>query len=82
MSSTPQTDRRDLKQCPRCGTTMFLARIMAKFGPLPEMRRYRCPECRCVVEEEQSRWTFVAPEKFAGLADWLGQPARNSKKLA
>jgi hypothetical protein len=42
----------DQKQCPRCMTMMLLERILAKFGPLPELHTYRCPECRCVVEEE------------------------------
>ena len=65
--------RRDLKQCPRCGTTMFLDQIMAKFGPLPETRRYRCPDCRCVVEEEIDRDGHpLSAIRFAGLADWLG----------
>jgi hypothetical protein len=63
--------RRDLKQCPRCGTTMLLEQIMAKFGPLPETRRYRCPECRCVVEEEIDRDGHPL-SAIAGLADWLG----------
>jgi predicted nucleic-acid-binding Zn-ribbon protein len=63
--------RRDLKQCPRCGKTMLLEQEMAKFGPLPEARRYRCPECRCVVEEEIDRDGHPL-SAIAGLADWLG----------
>ena len=73
MASTAQPGRGDLKPCPRCGTTMFLSTIMAEFGPLPELRRYRCPECRCVVEEEIDRGgRTLSPIKFAGLAYWLG----------
>jgi hypothetical protein len=65
--------RRDLKQCPRCRTTMFLDQVMAKFGPLPETRRYRCPECHVVVEEEIDRDGHpLSAIRFVGLADWLG----------
>jgi predicted nucleic-acid-binding Zn-ribbon protein len=61
-------DRRYLKQCPRCGTTMFLEHVMAKFGPLPETHRYRCPECRCVGEEEIDRDGHpLSAIKFAGV---------------
>ena len=42
----------DQKQCPRCTTVMFLERELPKFGPLPELRTYKCPECRCMVEDE------------------------------
>jgi hypothetical protein len=62
--------RRDVKQCPRCGTAMFLDQIKAKFGPLPETRQYRCTDCRCVVEEEIDRDGHAF--KFAGLAGWPG----------
>jgi hypothetical protein len=52
---------------------MFLEHVTEKFGPLPETRGYRCPECRCVLEEEVDRdGQAVSPIKFAGLADWLG----------
>jgi ribosomal protein S27AE len=65
--------RRDMKHCPRCGATMFLEQVMAKFGPLPETRRYRCPKCRRVVEEEIDRDRRpLSAIKFTGLADWLG----------
>ena len=40
------------KYCPRCTTMMVLERIAPKFGPLPELRTYKCLECRCVVEED------------------------------
>jgi hypothetical protein len=70
---TAACERRDLKPCPRCGTTMVLVRVMAEFGPLPETRRYRCPECRCVVEEEIDRnGQPLSAIKFAGLSGWLG----------
>jgi ribosomal protein S27AE len=67
------TDRRDLKECPRCGTTMLLQHMIAKFGDLPETRRYRCPTCRCVVEEEiDGNGRSLSAIKFAGLANWAG----------
>jgi hypothetical protein len=62
---------RDL--CPRCGTAMVLVHIMAKFGPLPETRRYRCTECPCVLDEELDRDGHpLSAIKFASLAEWLG----------
>lgn len=52
---------------------MVLVRIMPEFGPLPETRRYRCSECRCVVEEETDRDGHpLSAIRFTGLADWLG----------
>jgi hypothetical protein len=63
----------DQKQCPRCITMMLLERILAKFGPLPELRTYRCPECHCVVEEEigpQGR-TLSARRITEGLSDYV-----------
>jgi DNA-directed RNA polymerase subunit RPC12/RpoP len=62
--------RRHLKRCPRCGTTMFIEQIIAKFGPLPETHRYRCSDCHCVAEEEIDQDGH--PLKFAGLAGWPG----------
>jgi hypothetical protein len=73
MASTVQPGRRDLKQCPRCGTTMLIQHMIAKFGPLPETRRYRCPNCRCVIEEEVDRNGHpLSAIKFVGSAEWLG----------
>ena len=46
----PANDRQ--KYCPRCTTMMVLERIAPKFGPLPELRTYKCLKCRCVVEED------------------------------
>jgi hypothetical protein len=40
------------KYCPRCTTMMVLERVAPKFGPLPEMRTYKCLQCGCVVEED------------------------------
>jgi len=52
---------------------MFLGKIMARFGPLPETRRYHCPECRRVLEEEVDRdGRMLSAIKLAGLIDWLG----------
>ena len=73
MPSTPQIGRRERRQCPRCSTTMFLERMMPEFGPLPETRRYRCPNCRYAIEEEINReGLLVSAIEFAGLANWLG----------
>ena len=41
------------KYCPRCRTLMVLARVAPKFGPLPELRTYKCLECGCVIEEDR-----------------------------
>ena len=62
----------DQKHCPRCTTMMFLERVMAKFGPLPELRRYKCPNCRCAVEEEIGRGGRVlyTREVAEGPPDW------------
>jgi len=66
-------DRHDLKRCPRCSETMFLYHIMPKFGPVPETWKYRCPECRCVVEEDiDEDGHRLSAIKFAGLVDWMG----------
>jgi len=72
MISTAQPNRRDQKPCPRCGTAMFLAKIMGEFGPLPETRRYRCPECRCVVEEgiDRDKHRSSAIKLPAWLSGW------------
>jgi DNA-directed RNA polymerase subunit RPC12/RpoP len=73
MASIAQRCRRDLKRCAQCGTTMFLEHVTEQFGPLHETRGYRCPECRCVVEEEVDRdGNPLSAIKCAGLADWFG----------
>jgi hypothetical protein len=41
-----------LKYCPQCATVLVLQRIAPKFGPLPELRIYKCLQCGCVVEED------------------------------
>jgi hypothetical protein len=40
------------KYCPRCRILMVLARVAPKFGPLPELRTYKCLQCGCVIEED------------------------------
>jgi hypothetical protein len=40
------------KYCPRCRMLMVLARVAPKFGPLPELRTYKCLKCNCVIEED------------------------------
>ena len=49
-----QTDRgsgEPRKYCAKCATLMVLERLMPKFGPLPEIRLYRCLRCGDMVEE-------------------------------
>jgi hypothetical protein len=43
------------KYCPRCTTILALERVLPKFGPLPELRTYKCLRCGCVVEEDVER---------------------------
>jgi hypothetical protein len=40
------------KYCPRCRALMVLARVAPKFGPLPELRTYKCLQCGCAIEED------------------------------
>jgi hypothetical protein len=40
------------KYCPRCRTLMVLERVAPKFGPLPELRTYKCLRCGCVIEQD------------------------------
>jgi len=39
------------KYCPRCAALMVLERVMPTFGPLPEIRIYKCLRCGSVVDE-------------------------------
>ena len=39
------------KYCAKCAVLMVLERIMPKFGPLPEIRSYRCLRCGSMVDE-------------------------------
>jgi len=43
------------KCCPRCTAMMVLERVAPKFGPLPELRTYKCLRCACVVEDDIRR---------------------------
>jgi hypothetical protein len=43
------------KYCPRCTAMMVLERVAPQFGPLPELRTYKCLRCACVVEEDIRR---------------------------
>ena len=47
--------REGQKYCPKCNTMMVLERIAPKFGPLPELRTYKCLQCGCMVEEDIDR---------------------------
>jgi hypothetical protein len=40
------------KSCPKCTSMMVLERVAPKFGPLPELRTYKCLQCSCVIKEE------------------------------
>lgn len=39
------------KYCPTCAVLMVLERVMPSFGPLPEIRIYKCLRCGSVVDE-------------------------------
>jgi hypothetical protein len=39
------------KYCPKCAVLMVLERVMPSFGPLPEIRIYKCLRCASVVDE-------------------------------
>ena len=39
------------KYCPKCTTLMVVERVMPAFGPLPEIRVYKCLRCGSVVDE-------------------------------
>jgi hypothetical protein len=43
------------KYCSRCATMMVLVRVAPQFGPLAELRTYKCLQCGCVVEEDIER---------------------------
>jgi hypothetical protein len=39
------------KYCPKCAALMVLERVMPSFGPLPEIRIYKCLRCGNMVDE-------------------------------
>ena len=39
------------KYCPKCAALMVIERVTPEFGPLPEMRIYKCLRCASVVDE-------------------------------
>ena len=43
------------KYCPKCMTLMVLERVVPEFGPLPELRTYKCLRCGCVIDEDVRR---------------------------
>ena len=43
------------KYCPKCLTLMVLERVAPAFGPLPELRTYKCLHCGCVIDEDVGR---------------------------
>lgn len=43
------------KYCPKCMTLMVLERVAPAFGPLPELRTYKCLHCGCVIDEDVRR---------------------------
>ena len=40
------------KYCPKCATLMVLERVAPAFGPLPELRTYKCLRCGCIIDED------------------------------
>ena len=65
LSNTPTTDVMHKqaatgksvphKYCPKCTTLMVLERVAPAFGPLPELRTYKCLRCGCVIDEDVER---------------------------
>jgi hypothetical protein len=58
MTTKNEMDRpRDggLKYCAACASMMVLVRVAPKFGPLPEVRTYKCVQCGRIVEEDIDR---------------------------
>jgi hypothetical protein len=43
------------KYCAKCAALMVLERVMPTFGPLPEIRLYRCLRCGSMVDENLYR---------------------------
>jgi hypothetical protein len=43
------------KYCAKCAALMVLERVMPRFGPLPEIRIYKCLRCRSMVDETLHR---------------------------
>jgi len=43
------------KYCPMCSVLMVLERVLPGFGPLPEIRIYKCLRCGSMVEETIDR---------------------------
>jgi hypothetical protein len=39
------------KYCAKCAALMVLERVMPTFGPLPEIRLYKCLRCGSMVDE-------------------------------
>ena len=39
------------KYCAKCATLMVLERVLPRFGPLPEIRLYKCLRCGSMVDE-------------------------------
>jgi hypothetical protein len=39
------------KYCPKCAALVVLERVMPSFGPLPEIRIYKCLSCGSMVDE-------------------------------
>jgi hypothetical protein len=52
---TAQNQGMPHKYCPKCTTLMVLERVVPKFGPLPELRTYKCLRCGCVIDEDIGR---------------------------
>jgi hypothetical protein len=46
-----QDDAGVRKCCAKCATLMVLERVLPRFGPLPEIRLYRCLRCGSMVDE-------------------------------
>jgi hypothetical protein len=43
------------KYCAKCAALMMIERVMPRFGPLPEIRIYKCLRCGSTVDETLHR---------------------------
>lgn len=62
IKQTGEGKREPHKYCPSCRTLMVLVRVAPKFGPLPELRTYKCLQCGCVIEEEAGVRAATRPD--------------------
>ncbi len=47
-----QNDPQPIQNCPSCGGTMNLAKIIPKLGGLPKLKTFQCVNCNDVITIE------------------------------